>query len=278
MNKGLRSLSREAVFNVVLVMFVLVALYPIYMLFSTSLKTPAEFYRSMFSLPSNPRWENYSMVFIKWGFYRNFINSLIFAGSVTSICLVLSVPAGYAFALYRFRGRDVLFITILLALTLSEVSLLIPIYQLLNDLKLINTYGGLIFPQVALGLPFAIFLLTTFFREIPAEVLDAGKIDGCSDLRLLWNIVLPLGMPAIKAVSVMELMWAWNSFFFPFVVTTKYHIMPLSVSLMHFKGRYTMQYGSMATTCVIMLLPMVVLYLVMQKSFVRGITFGAVKG
>jgi len=218
------------------------------------------------------------MVFIKWGFYRNFINSLIFAGSVTSICLVLSVPAGYAFALYRFRGRDVLFITILLALTLSEVSLLIPIYQLLNDLKLINTYGGLIFPQVALGLPFAIFLLTTFFREIPAEVLDAGKIDGCSDLRLLWNIVLPLGMPAIKAVSVMELMWAWNSFFFPFVVTTKYHIMPLSVSLMHFKGRYTMQYGSMATTCVIMLLPMVVLYLVMQKSFVRGITFGAVKG
>lgn len=276
--RGLQSTSSQVLVHSVLIIFVLVALFPIYLMVTTSLKVSSELYKNVFALPPDPKWEHYPLIFIKRGYYGNFINSLIFAGPVTLICLVLSIFAGYGFALYRFRGREFLFIVILSALMVSEVSLLIPVYFLLKDFGLLNTHLGLILPQAALGLPFGVFLITTFFRGVPPNLLDAGRIDGCSDLRLLWSIVLPIGMPAIKALSVIQFMWAWNSYFFPLVIATKYEVMPLSVALNDFMGRFTMNYELIATTCVIMFIPIVVVYLIMQRSFARGITFGAIKG
>jgi len=271
-------LVEQTFVHLFLIIFVLTALFPVYLMVATSVKTPAQLYKNIFAFPPNPKWEHYPFIFIKRGYYHNFVNSLIFAGSTTSICLILSVFAGYAFGLYRFRGREVLFMVILSALMVSEVSILIPVYFLLKDMALLNTHLGLILPQAALGLPFGVFLITTFFRGVPRDLLDAGRIDGCSQLRLLWNIVLPVGMPAVKALSVIQFMWAWNSYFFPLVIATKYEVMPLSVALTDFMGRFTMNYELIATTCVIMFLPIVAVYLVAQRSFVRGITFGAVKG
>ena len=124
----------------------------------------------------------------------------------------------------------------------SEISVLIPIYNLLQDMGLLNTYAGLILPQTALGLSFGIFLITTFFKDIPRELIDAAVCDGCKDLQLLRHVMIPLGMPAIKALALIEFLWAWNSFFFPLVIATQQDLMPLSVAIIDFMG------GSRSTT------------------------------
>ncbi|MCB1381255.1 MAG: carbohydrate ABC transporter permease [Alphaproteobacteria bacterium] len=214
---------------------------------------------------------------IQRGYYRAVINSLIFAGSVTVLTVLLSVLAAFAFAVFDFAGKRVLFVLVLVGLMVSEVSILIPIYNLLKSMNLLNTYVGMILPQIALGLSFGIFLMTTFFREVPRELIDAARLDGCTDWQLLTKIMIPVGLPGINALAVIEFLWAWNSFFLPLVIATKQELMPLSVSVIDFMGRFTFNYELVATTCVIMFVPILILYIFTQRSFRRGVTMGAVK-
>lgn len=260
-----------------LLIFVFIALFPLYLMFVTSLKTSQELFRSVVALPADPRWQNYSFILIERGYYKNVVNSILVASSTTLLTLTLSVLAGYGFAVYKFLGKQILFVLILTGLMVSEASVLIPVYNLLQDLGLLNTYTGMILPQTALGLAFGIFLITTFFKEVPQELIDAGIIDGCSDLQVLWHVVIPLAQPAITSLALLEFMWAWNSFFFPLVIATRQGLMPLSVSIIDFMGRFTFNYEMVATTCVIMSTPILLLYLFTQHRFHQGIAFGGLK-
>lgn len=263
--------------HAVLLLFLLVALLPIYLMFITSLKTSQELFRSVIALPANPQWQNFPFILIEQGYYRSMINSIMIASCTTILTVVLSILAGFGFAVYRFPGKQVLFIITLIGLMVSEASVLVPVYNLLQDLGLLNTYTGMILPQTALGLAFGIFLITTFFKDIPQELIDAGIIDGCSDLQVLWHVMIPLAKPALTSMALLEFMWAWNSFFFPLVIATKQELMPLSVSIIDFMGRFTFNYEMIATTCVIMSTPILILYLFTQRSFHQGITFGGLK-
>ncbi len=263
--------------HIFLVLFVFIALFPIYLMFITSLKTSQELSRSVVALPADPRWQNFPFILIERGYYRNVVNSILVASSTTILTVVLSVLAGYGFAVYRFVGKPILFVLILMGLMISEASVLVPVYNLLQDLGLLNTYTGMILPQTALGLAFGVFLITTFFKDIPQELIDAGVIDGCSDLQVLWHVMIPLAKPAITSLALLEFMWAWNSFFFPLVIATQQKLMPLSVSIIDFMGRFTFNYEMIATTCVIMSTPILILYLFTQHSFHQGITFGGLK-
>jgi ABC-type glycerol-3-phosphate transport system permease component len=275
--RPLTAFADPLVVHAILALFVVISLFPVYLMFNASLKTQAELFRHTFALPIDPRWHNFLLIFWERGYYKNFINSIILAGSTTIFTLVLSVLAGYAFALCNFFGKQALFLLILIGLMVSEISVLIPVYNLLKDLALLNTYVGLILPQTALGLSFGIFLVTTFFREIPKELVEAAVCDGCTDLQVLWHVIIPVGMPALKALALIEFLWAWNSFFFPLVIATQQDLMPLSVAIIDFMGRFTFNYELIATTCVIMFTPILVMYLFSQASFRRGITFGALK-
>jgi raffinose/stachyose/melibiose transport system permease protein len=263
--------------NGLLILFVLISLFPVYLMFITSLKSQGELIRNVFALPQDPRWGNYSLVLIERGYYRAVINSFLFAGSVTILTIVLSVLAAFAFAVFEFFGKRMLFVLVLIGLMVSEVSILIPVYNLLKDWNLLNTFVGMVLPQIALGLSFGIYLTTTFFREVPKDLIDAARLDGCSEVQLLINVMIPVGMPAIKALAVIEFLWTWNSFFFPLVIATKQELMPLSVSIIDFMGRFTFNYELVATTCVIMFVPILVLYVLTQRSFRQGVTMGAVK-
>lgn len=260
-----------------LLLFVFIALFPIYLMYITSLKTSQELFRSVVALPAAPQWQNFTFILFERGYYRNVINSVLVASSTTILSVVLSVLAGFGFAAYRFAGKQILFVVTLVGLMVSESSVLVPVYNLLQDLGLLNTYTGIILPQTALGLAFGIFLITTFFKDIPQELIDAGVIDGCSDLQVLWYVMIPLARPAITSLALLEFMWAWNSFFFPLVIATQQHLMPLSVSIIDFMGRFTFNYEMIATTCVIMSTPILILYLFTQSSFHKGITFGGLK-
>ena len=246
-------------------------------MFITSLKSQAELIQNVFALPRDPKWGNYPLVLIERGYYRAVINSLLLAGSVTVITIVISLLAAYAFAVFEFVGRQLLFVLVLVGLMVSEVSILIPVYTLLKSWGLLNTFVGMVLPQIALGLSFGIFLMTTFFREVPKDLVDAARLDGCTDLQLLVRVMVPIGMPAIGALAVIEFLWTWNSFFFPLVIATKQELMPLSVSIIDFMGRFTFNYELVATTCVIMFVPILILYVLTQRSFRRGVTMGAVK-
>ena len=275
--RKLMSFGNPILVHAILLFFVVLCLFPVYLMFNASLKSQAELFRYTFALPKDPRWFNFPLIFIEREYYKNFINSIILAGSTTILTLILSILAGYAFALKKFFGMQTMFLCVLIGLMVSEISILIPIYNLLKDLNLLNTFAGLILPQTALGLSFGIFLITTFFKEIPRALVEAAVCDGCKDLQILWYVMIPVGMPAIKALALIEFLWAWNSFFFPLVIATQKEIMPLSVSIIDFMGRFTFNYELIATTCVIMFAPILVLYLLSQASFRRGITFGAMK-
>lgn len=271
-----QTLSNIAV-HAVLLLFVFIALFPIYLMFNASLKTAQELFRSVVTLPLDPQWQNFPFILIERGYYRNVINSAIVASFTTIFSVLLSVLAGYGFAVYKFPGKQILFVLILAGLMVAEASVLVPVYNLLQDLGLLNTYTGMILPQTALGLAFGIFLMTTFFQAVPRELVDAGIIDGCSDLQALWHVMIPLAKPAITSLALLEFMWAWNSFFFPLVIATQQNLMPLSVSIIDFMGRFTFNYEMIATTCVIMSMPILILYLFTQRSFHHGITYGGLK-
>jgi len=271
-----QTLSNIAV-HAVLLLFVFIALFPIYLMFNASLKTAQELFRSVVTLPLDPQWQNFPFILIERGYYRNVLNSAMVASFTTILSVLLSVLAGYGFAAYKFPGKQILFVLILAGLMVSEASVLVPVYNLLQDLGLLNTYTGLILPQTALGLAFGVFLMTTFFQDVPRELVDAGIIDGCSDLQVLWHVMIPLAKPAITSLALLEFMWAWNSFFFPLVIATQQELMPLSVSIIDFMGRFTFNYEMIATTCVIMSTPILILYLFTQRSFHHGITYGGLK-
>lgn len=277
MKKQAKHIAAVSGANGLLILFVLISLFPVYLMFITSLKSQAELIQNVFALPQNPKWGNYPLVLIQRSYYRAVINSLWFAGSVTILTIVLSVLGAYAFAVFDFVGKRLLFVLVLVGLMVSEVSILIPVYNLLKAWSLLNTFVGMVLPQIALGLSFGIFLMTTFFREVPKDLIDAARLDGCTDLQLLINVMIPVGMPAISALAVIEFLWTWNSFFLPLVIATKQELMPLSVSIIDFMGRFTFNYELVATTCVIMFVPILILYVVTQRSFRRGVTMGAVK-
>ncbi len=275
--RRVRAFGTPILVHAILLFFVVLCLFPVYLMFNASLKSQAELFRHTFALPKDPRWFNFPLIFIEREYYKNFINSIILAGSTTVLALILSILAGYAFALKKFFGKQTMFLCVLIGLMVSEISVLIPIYNILKDLNLLNTFAGLILPQTALGLSFGIFLITTFFKEIPRALVEAAVCDGCKDPQILWYVMIPVGMPAIKALALIEFLWAWNSFFFPLVIATQKELMPLSVSIIDFMGRFTFNYELIATTCVIMFAPILVLYLFSQASFRRGVTFGAMK-
>ena len=268
---------KSILIHAVLLLFVVIALFPIYLMFNASLKTSAELYQSFLTLPKNPQWKNFSFILLEQGYVKSLYNSTILATSTMILTTVISVLAGYGFAVYRFVGKQALFVLVLMGLMVSEISVLIPVYRLLQDLSLLNTFPGMILPQAALGLTFGVFLMTTFFKDIPRAMIDAAIVDGGSDLQVLRYVVMPLARPAIMSLALIEFMWAWNSFFFPLVIATKQYLMPMSVRIIDFMGRFTFNYDMIATTTVILFTPILVLYLITQRSFHRGITFGALK-
>jgi len=268
---------QSAIIHAILLLFVFIALFPIYLMFNAALKTSAELFQSFLTLPQDPQWQNFGFILNEQGYKGALYNSMILSTSSMILTTVISVLAGYGFAVYRFVGKQWLFLLVLTGLMVSETSVLIPVYQLLQDIGLLNTYGGMILPQAALGLTFGVFLMTTFFKDIPRALIDAAVVDGGSDLQVLRYVIMPLARPAIMSLALIEFMWAWNSFFFPLVIATKQWLMPMSVRIIDFMGRFTFRYDMIAATTVILFTPILVLYLITQRSFHRGITFGALK-
>lgn len=255
----------------------LLVLVPFGWVVFTAMKSRWEVPRNPLGIPMKWHWENFAEAWRVGHFDRYFMNSVYVVIPTVVLVLVLSTLAAYAFSLMRFRGKNVLFAIFLVGLTIPLDILIIPLFYNLHALKLLNTHWALILPQAAIMLPFGMLLLRSFIEDLPGEILDAAKIDGCSTWGLLCHIVVPLSMPALTCLLVFTFMWTWNQFILPVVVIQEDHMRTLPVGLNYFQGRYSTHIPLLMAGATISFLPVVGIYMIFQRQFIKGIMAGALK-
>jgi raffinose/stachyose/melibiose transport system permease protein len=252
-------------------------LYPMFLMVISSFKSTREIFRSPFTLPENWQFENYITAWNQGNFSTYFGNSVFV--TVTSVVLVLLLGslAAYPLGRYKFRGKQALMMYFLAGLMLPIRLGILPLFFLMRTLNLLNTPWSLIFLYTASGMPFTIFILSNFFETLPRELEEAARIDGASELRIYWQVMLPLVRPALATVAIFNFIPWWNDFFFPliFIRAERYRTLPLG--LFSFFGERQNDWALLFSGLTITALPLLVLYLFASKQIISGLTSGALK-
>ena len=267
------------VVNVGLTCLLVVVLAPCLLILLTALKSTTQVVANPLSFPSplHWQWSNFKTAWVQGGFGHYFLNSVIVSAATVTGDVVLSLLAAYAFALSRFRGKKALFVIFLVGLTVPLDILIIPLFYNMLSLGLLDSLWALILPQIAIGLPFGILLLRSFIESLPQEVIDAGRLDGASRLRILLDIVVPLARPGIISLIVFKFMFSWNQFLLPTVLIQSDSNRTLPVGLNYFQGRYVEDIPLLMAGAAISALPIILIYAVFQRQFIKGIMAGALK-
>jgi trehalose/maltose transport system permease protein len=223
---------------------------------------------------------NYTAVFERQPFGRNIVNSIIVATAVVGLSLFLGVTAAYALGRVAFRGRALLLLTILSVSMFPQVAVLSGLFELIRSLGLYNSLPGLILANLILTLPFTVWVLTTFMRELPRELEEAALVDGAGPWTTMWRVFLPLMGPAMVTTGLLAFIVAWNEFLFAltFTLSNEMRTVPVAIALMSGSSAYELPWGNIMAASVIVTLPVVLLVLVFQRKIVSGLTAGAVKG
>ncbi len=253
-------------------------LFPLWWAFASSLKTQQTVFNDLSLFPKNPQWENYYYAWAKADFSIYFLNSLFYTVVVVVGVLFVASMAAYAFSRLQFYGKNVLFLILISTMMIPIPGSFIALYVLLNKLHLVDHQLGYILPQINGGLALGIFLLKTFFDDLPKELEDSAAIDGCGRFRIYWHIALPLARPALAVLAIFNILAVWNEYLLAMLVLSSKQLMPLQRGLMVFQGAHITQYPLLMAGIVITVLPVLVVYLLLQKHIIKGITAGAVKG
>ncbi len=201
----------------------------------------------------------------------------VFVSTATTVCVVLvSSMAGYSFAKKKFFGNRIIFTILVATIMVPRQILIIPLFQIVGSLNMFNTHLGLIIP--ALGWPMGLFLMRQFIVTLPSELLDAAKIDGCKEISLFFRIVVPLAKPGIGALAIFTFINSWNDYFWQLLIISSKVLKTLPLGVATFQEEFTLRYGLQMAGAVIASLPMIIVFLIFQKYFTKGITLGAVKG
>jgi raffinose/stachyose/melibiose transport system permease protein len=267
------------VFNyIVLVFFAVIFLYPILWLFINSFKTIPELFASPWSLPSSLTLDNYVRAFEVGDLGRSFLNSIIISVAVVGTTTLFAAMAAYGVTRLRWKLSGFVLSIMLLALMIPAYATVVPLFSMFNKMKINNTYWAVIIPDVVFTLPMAILIFSGFFSSIPAELEEAAVIDGCSIPRAFFSIILPISAPALVTAAVITFIVVWNDLLFPQIFLTDPDMMPLTVKLTSFQGRYSTDYVGMIAAVVITIIPSLVFYILLHRRIVSGMTAGAVKG
>ena len=265
------------VVNALLVALAVVSLGPLLWMLSVSFMQTGE--AGHFPpplLPSAPTLDNYRELFVRAGMGRYLANSFIVSTSVMLLSLLFNTMAGYAFAKLRFKGRDHTFRALLAALVIPAQVAMMPLFLLLKQMGLVNTYAGAIVPGMAAI--FGIFLVRQYARSIPDELLEAARIDGASEARIFFQIVLPGLKPILVTLAIFSFLGAWNDFMWPLIVLSDDALQTLPVALAALSREHVMDYELMMAGSVVTILPVLLLFLVLQRYYIQGLLLGSVKG
>ncbi len=254
-----------------------VMLLPFIWMLSTSLKTPAEtFAYPPVWIPTQIAWNNYSRAVSSMPFGRFYLNSLIVTISVTVLQILTSSLAAFAFARLRFPGRNLLFLLYLATLMIPFQVTMIPNFIIVRLLGWFNTYQALILPPAFSA--FSTFLLRQYFTGIPFDLDEAARIDGATSLRIWWSVILPLSGPVLAALAIFVSLNTWNEFLWPLIVTNSPAMRTLPVGLSTFQGQYKVEWNLLMAGSVIAMLPVLLVYIVAQRWFIRGIALSGMGG
>jgi multiple sugar transport system permease protein len=266
-----------------LVLLLAFAVVPMLWMLSTSLKGQfAALQQPPEWIPSHPSLEQYQTLLSPTGtigpvFLRYFLNSMIVSLTTTLLGVLIAIPAAYAFSRFQFPGRDVLFFAVLVRNMFPVVVFLIPLFILMRALHLVNTHWSLILTYMTFGLPLSIWLLKGFYDNIPEELERAARIDGASRFKAFWLIIMPLSSPGIIATAIYAFIGAWNEYVYALTFLNSENLLTLPVGLQHFFTEFATNWPGLMAAAFIMSVPVVVMFMLLQKQFVRALTEGAVK-
>lgn len=259
-----------------LIVGAVIMLLPFVWMVSASLKPQAEIFQFPGELlPRQPTLAAYADVWERIPFARFFLNSVVFAGGVTLISLLLDSLAAYALARLQFRGREVFFWLVLIVLMVPFQITLIPLFLTVFSFGWLDTYQGLIVPRATNA--FGIFMLRQFFLSLPRDLDDAARIDGAGEFRIYWQIVLPLSLPALATLGVFHYMYNWNDLLWPLIITTATEMRTLPAGLTLFMGSHVVEHAVLMAGATISLIPLAVAFVLAQRYFVRGVVMSGLK-
>lgn len=267
----------RAIVNGLLVGLGVISVAPLLWMLSVSFMQPGE--ASSFPpplLPSDPGWHNYRELFVKAGMGRYLFNSFLIATVTMLIALLLNTMAGYAFAKLRFAGRERVFRVLLAALVIPGQVAMMPLFLMLKQVGLVNSYAGAIVPGMA-GI-FGIFLVRQYARSIPDELLEAARIDGAGEFRIFFQIVLPALKPILVTLAIFSFLASWNDFMWPLIVLSDQSLHTLPVALASLSREHVQDNELMMAGSVVTVLPVLLLFLVLQRYYMQGLMVGSVKG
>ncbi|MCR8636906.1 carbohydrate ABC transporter permease [Paenibacillus radicis (ex Xue et al. 2023)] len=273
---------KDKVFNSVMYLIMVVAslivLVPTLWMVSTAFKpndevmvTPPQW------IPDAPTWESFIRIWNDYPFATYFANSVYIVLAATIISLVFSAMAGYGASRFRFRGKSAFLTFLLVTQMFPSIMLLIPFYKVLKTLGLIDTHMGLILVYISFTIPFCTWMMMGFFQGIPKELDEAATIDGCGRIRTFVQIILPLSLPGIAATAIYSFLQGWNEYMFALILTTSEEMKTLPVGIGQLNGFYKIVWNDMMAASFVSSLPLVILFLFLQKYFISSLTAGAVK-
>ena len=267
----------------VLALLAVATIAPLVWMVMTSLHPPLSPIPTPDRLFRPERWafSNYAYVlsFPELSVVRFIVNSIVVTASVVLVQLVICSLAAYGFARMTFRGRDTLFVIFLLTMMIPATVIVVPLFLTVHKMGMLNTYAGLILPYPYLSTAFGTFLLRQFFMTIPQSLDEAARLDGASDLRIWWHIVMPSAKPALATLAAFGFIWAWTDFYWPMLATSTVDMRTLEVGLSIFKDAYgTTNWPLQMTAAVIVMAPALGFFLLLQRYFVKGVVLTGIKG
>jgi ABC-type glycerol-3-phosphate transport system permease component len=265
-----------SVLGVVTVLAVL--LFPLYWMVIASFTPEARIFGAPALIPRGLVLDHYRALFSGRDFWTPIRNSLVVAGATTGLSVALGALCAYALARLQFRGKTLMLAFVLAISMFPQISIVSPLYLLLRELRLINTYPGLVLPYLTFAMPLTIWLLVGFFRQLPAELEEAALMDGATRLRTLREIIMPLSWPGLATTAILTFLYCWNEFLFAlsFTLGPERHTVPVAIAL--FRGQYQVPWGEVLAGAVVASVPVAVVIVIAQRWVVAGLTAGAVKG
>jgi ABC-type glycerol-3-phosphate transport system permease component len=263
---------------IALVLLVAGIAFPLVWVIVASLTPEARLFEAPSLIPDQVVFDHYRALFDQRGFWVPVRNSLVVAGVTTLFCVSVGALCAYALARLQFRGKAAILGFVLAVSMFPQISIVSPLYLLLRELRLIDSYPGLILPYLTFAMPLAVWLLVGFFRQMPWELEEAAMVDGASRLHALWEVILPLSVPGLATTAILTFVFCWNELLFAlsFTLGPERQTVPVAIALM--RGRYQVPWGQMLAAASLATLPVAALVLAFQRHIVRGLTAGAVKG
>ena len=269
----------------VLLCYLIVVVYPLIWMNYTALKTDQEIFLEPFALPNlnNLQWENFERAWVDAHFSQYFLNSALVTACALTFCLLFASMAAYALSRFRFPGGKMMYYLFLSGLMIPVQLSIIPLFFQMREWGLLNSRLGLTLVYIAGGLPFAIFILAGFFKTIPRSLHEAAQIDGCSEWRIFWSIMLPLARPGLVTVAIFTFLSFWNEYFTAYMFLSgegseSIRTLPLGLANIAITSQYRSDWGVCFAGLVLVLIPTLIFYILLQRQIVKGVAAGALKG